>query len=302
MLRLTGFFVAGAVRHCASRVAGLRWRAAPRYALAIGLAVGWPLHDALADLMLNPTRIVFDRNVRSAQLDLINNGAETATYRVVIVNRRMNDIGEFTDVDVPGPGELFSEPMLRYSPRQVTLTPGAGQTIRILLRKPPDLPAGEYRSHLLFQRVAEGKDRPAEAAAGEAQGGELSIKLTALVSVSVPVIVRSGETTATAALDALAIKKSESGEPLLALELRRSGNRSLYGDLIVTFEPRGAAPLPVGRINGVAVYVPNDVRRANFTLRPPAGLELARGVLRVVYRERAQDGGKVLAEKTLSLP
>jgi hypothetical protein len=252
--------------------------------------------------MLNPTRIVFDRNVRSAQLDLINNGSETATYRILVVNRRMNDVGEFTDVDSPQSGELFAEPMLRYSPRQVTLAPGAGQTVRVLLRKPPDLAVGEYRSHLLFQRVAEGQDKAVEAAAGEGQSNELSIKLTALVSVSVPVIVRHGETAATADVDELAVKKAASGEQLLALELRRSGNRSVYGDLIVTFAPRSGAEVAVGRINGVAVYVPNRLRRATFTLKPPAGVDLARGTLRVVYRERAQDGGKVMAERTLQLP
>lgn len=43
--------------------------------LLFALLVFLPLRPALADLMVAPTRIVFDKNQRTAQLDLINNGA-----------------------------------------------------------------------------------------------------------------------------------------------------------------------------------------------------------------------------------
>jgi P pilus assembly chaperone PapD len=271
-----------------------------RYMLLICVCAFWPVHDALADLMLHPTRVVFERNVRAAQIDLINKGTETATYRISLINRRMDDLGRFSAVDVPQPDEAFADSMVRYSPRQVTLAPGAAQTVRILLRKPPELAAGEYRSHLLFQRVAE--DPRGDSKGGEAQSDGVEIKLRALVSVSIPVIVRHGQTTATAEVGELAVKKGPSGEPILAVELRRSGNRSLYGDVIVTFTPQGGAEVAVGRGNGVAVYTPNALRRAQLVLQPSPGTELARGTLRVSYRERPQDGGKLLAERTLQLP
>ena len=49
---------------------------------------------ALADLMLYPTRIVFEKNQRTTQVDLVNNGTEAATYRITLVNRRMSESGE----------------------------------------------------------------------------------------------------------------------------------------------------------------------------------------------------------------
>ncbi|HYH41224.1 MAG TPA: molecular chaperone, partial [Burkholderiales bacterium] len=191
--------------------------------------------------------------------------------------------------------------LLRFSPRQVTLSPGVAQTVRVLLRKPENLPPGEYRSHLLFQRVAEGQDQPAEPAR-ESSSTDIEIRLKAMISVSVPVIVRHGETSATAELDKLTLTKASSGEPLLDLDLLRNGNRSLYGDIIVTFAPAGGAQVGVARVNGVAVYNPNPLRHARLPLKPPPGVQLARGVLRVVYRERSEEGGKVLAERTLQLP
>lgn len=118
-------------------------------------AIVLPMQQARADLMINPTRIVFDKNRRAAQIDLINDGATSATYRLVLVNRRMTETGEFNAIDSAGPGEQFAEPMLVYSPRQITLAPGAQQLVRLALRKPEELAAGEYRSHLFFEKVAE---------------------------------------------------------------------------------------------------------------------------------------------------
>ncbi|BDT60934.1 hypothetical protein MasN3_44280 [Massilia varians] len=76
------------------------------------LALSWP---AQADLMLHPTRIVFDKNQRAAQVELINNGTKPASYRISLVNRRMTDAGQFEAADTPGEGERFADGMLRYS-------------------------------------------------------------------------------------------------------------------------------------------------------------------------------------------
>src|SRR5689334_12319130 len=91
---------------------------------------------AHADLMLFPTRIVFEKNQRAAQLELINQGKTPETYRLSLVNRRMSETGEFAPADAPEPGERFADAMVRFSPRQVTIAPGSSQTVRMLLRKP----------------------------------------------------------------------------------------------------------------------------------------------------------------------
>lgn len=266
----------------------------------LGLLILLPLRPAWADLMLAPTRIVLENKQRAAQLDLINNGQETATYRISLVNRRMSETGEFAAIDSPGPGEQFADGLLRYSPRQVVLAPGVGQTVRILLRKPADLPAGEYRSHLQFERLA-----PAQGATSIAQpdGDEIAIRLTALIGATIPVIVRHGETAASVTLTDLEWLKPEAGQTAtLALVLQRSGNRSVYGDLGAVFTPQGGAAQEVGKASGVAVYAPNPLRRVRLALQPPPGLVLARGALRVTFRERPEAGGRLLAEATIELP
>lgn len=259
---------------------------------------------ALADLMLYPTRVVFEKNQRAAQMELINNGQERATYRIRLVNRRMSEAGEFSTADKPLPGEQFADELLRYSPRQVVLAPGAGQVVRLSLRKPADLPAGEYRSHLQFDRIPEtGVAGSLDAQGAKPAAGEVGVQLKALIGVSIPLIVRHGETAADVQLTGLELLKPVAGQPAtLALVLQRSGNRSVYGDLGAIFTPQGGEAQEVGKAGGVAVYTPNPLRRVRLALQPPPGLALARGTLRVTFRERPEAGGKLLAEAAMELP
>ena len=252
--------------------------------------------QARADLMLFPTRVVFDKNLRAAQVELINNGSEPATYRLSLVNRRMGESGEFHAVDTPAADELFAEPMLRFSPRQVTVQPGASQTVRLMLRKPAELPEGEYRSHLQFDRLpdaAGGASIESKAAAADGIG----VQLTALVGASMPVIVRHGATSGSVSLSHLEVTGKN-----LSMLFERSGNASVYGDLTVSFTPRGGREQQLGKMGGVAVYAPNKQRRASLPLQVPAGMALAGGTLQVSYRERPDAGGAVLAQASLALP
>ncbi len=268
----------------------------------VGLLILLPQRQALADLMLHPTRIVIEKNQRAAQLELTNNGAEAATYRISLVNRRMSETGEFSAIDSPGPGEQFADEMLRYSPRQITLAPGAGQVVRIMLRKPAGLAPGEYRSHLQFDKLPDAKGATSIETRG-AGDKEIGVVLTMLVGASIPVIVRNGETDASVRLSHLELQKPTGGEaPILSLQLHRSGSRSVYGDLTASFTPQGGSEQMVAKVGGVAVYTPNSLRRAKLALQPAAGVPLARGTLRVTYRERAEAGGNLLAEAAIVLP
>lgn len=255
------------------------------------------------ELLLYPVRVVFERNERSAQLELVNNLSHPATYRIRFVNRRMTETGEMIEVTQPGPGERFADGMLRYSPRQVILPPGATQTVRILLRKPAELAPGEYRSHLLFERVPDVPETPPAADRNAKRNEGIEIQLKPLVSVSIPVIVRHGETQAQVSVANLALQKAQAGAPaVLSFDLRRTGNRSVFGDLEAVFVSGSGKPYAVGGAKGVAVYVPNPLRRVRLVLAPPPGLVLTRGRLELVYRERSENGGAVMAGAALPVP
>lgn len=280
-----------------------------RFALPYGswLLLAWLMllaaPPASADLMLYPTRIVFEKNQRAAQLELVNNGQESATYRISLVNRRMSETGEFSAADSALPGEQFADALLRYSPRQVVLAPGVAQTVRISLRKPAELAEGEYRSHLQFDRLPEAKGASSIDAQGRPDGSDIGITLKALVGATIPVIVRHGETAASVTLTDLALLKPAPGQPaMLAALVQRSGNRSVYGDFTATFKPQGGAAQEVGKASGVAVYSPNAQRRIQLELKPAPGVALAHGTLQLTWHERLEAGGKLLAEAAIELP
>ena len=255
---------------------------------------------ARAELMLHPTRIVFEQNQRAAQIELINNGTRPASYRIALVNRRMTDAGQFEPADSPGPGERFADSMLRYSPRQITLQPGTAQTVRVMLRKPAELAEGEYRSHLLFDKLPEAEGETSIEQRGQNSG--IGVVVNALVGASVPVIVRHGKVDASVKLSGLAVQYDATRRPLLAMRFEREGGSSVYGDVSVSFTPRGGKTHTVGQVGGIAVYTPNRVRQAALPLQLPAGVSLAAGSLEVVFRERPEAGGRQLAQASIALP
>jgi P pilus assembly chaperone PapD len=253
------------------------------------------------DLLIAPTRVVFEGRVRTAEITLVNTGSSTAMYRIGFAHLRMNEEGGIQEIETSGaePGERFADELIRYSPRQVTLEPGVAQTVRMQLRKPEDLAPGEYRSHLLFRAVPTAAPDPK--AAGDATA--FSVQLTALYGVSIPVIVRHGDTAATATLSDLELVPPGGAEaaPVLRFRIGRSGNQSIYGDLTVTFAPAGGKARVVGLANGVAVYTPNPVRRAAIPLRVPPGTVLKNGRLHLAYTRQGK-GNETIAEADRLVP
>lgn len=257
------------------------------------------LAQGLGDLAVTPTRVVLEGRARSSQLTLINRGRSAATYRISFVQMRMDTGGQLAAITEALPGERFSDALIRYAPRQVTLEPNVAQTVRLLLRKPPDLAAAEYRSHLLFRAV------PATTAGSDIErldpeGREIGIQLSPIYGVSIPIIVRHGELDLDLSVTELALtRKSEEGDNVLDFRLNRGGERSFYGDVTALFVPRsGGAETVVGEIKGVAVYTPNVDRRVRMRLHPPEGMTLARGKLKVLLRE----GPEVIAQAAYTIP
>jgi P pilus assembly chaperone PapD len=262
------------------------------------LAPFLPVH---AELMLHPTRIVFDKNTRATQIELINNGSKPASYRISLVNRRMTEAGQFEAADTAQDGERFADEMLRFSPRQITLQPGTAQTVRVMLRKPAELAEGEYRSHLQFDKLPDVEGATSIESQG-AGGTQIGVVLNALVGASVPVIVRHGATDSRVKLAGLALGTDEARRAQLALQFEREGNGSVYGDVSVTFTPRNGMPQSLARVGGIAVYTPNRIRKTTLPLQVPDGLALTGGTLDVSYRDRPEAGGKLLAQASLNLP
>lgn len=268
------------------RRAGLRWLARPARARFVALLLSSLFLSASAPasgepgLLVTPTRLVFEGKTRSATLTLLNTGTEPATYRILFIQMEMMADGRIVEV-ARASGGAYADSLIRFSPRQVTLRPGAPQTVRLQMRKPAGLADGEYRSHLLF-RALPGANPIDSDDTGAQQA--VSIQLTPVYGLAVPVIVRQGEMQATVGIPILHLRAPLPGtESILRVYLSRSGNRSVFGNLTVTYTDPGGASWPAGRVNGVAVYVPGELRSMDIPLTIPAGLSRKGGRLTVAW-------------------
>lgn len=273
-------------------------------AVATALAPPALAQGGAGDLTVTPTRVVFEGRDRTADLTLVNRGTETGTFRISFVRLRMDANGQFEEIDTPRENERFSEDLIRYSPRQVVLAPGASQTVRLMLRKPAELAPGEYRSHLALHATP--PDDAGESIEDDGLGEkEIGIRLIPVYRITVPVIVRHGELGARAAIEDPAFHPAgDDTPPAIDFRLLREGERSLFGDLAVTFVPEdGGAPVVVGEVQGLAVYTPNDERRIRLPLAVPDGASLGAGRFEIAFEEPAEDGGAGLsAHAVLAMP
>lgn len=247
-----------------------------------------PAKAGIGDLLVAPTRIVLDGR-KGADIVLNNIGEEPAVYRVSVEFRRMNQDGSLSDVIQPTAADKQTADMIIYAPRRVTLAPREPQAIRIAARPPQGLPDGEYRVHLLFRAIPPANP-VVKAAANEAEKG-LRFQLTPVYGVTIPVIVRLGNLQATAAIANVHLEK-KGEDPVVALELSRSGTRSTFGDVRV-FKP--GVKDPIALMKAVAVYTEINSRSVAVPINPAYKGEVA-GPVTVQYVETFADGNHVIAE------
>lgn len=245
--------------------------------------------SANGDLLVAPTRIILD-GPRGAEVVLNNVGDAPATYRISLELKRMQADGSLDEIelDAATPAERAMLDMLVFSPRRVTLPPNQPQTIRIGVRPPAELPDGEYRAHMLFRAVPDAA--PVAAGPSEVATG-VSISLTPIYGVTIPIIVRQGQLSATAAISNPRLESDESGHRLL-FDLTRAGNASVYGEVIVS---RQGLAEPVLMARGIAIYPERDSRVVTLPLTPEQA-EALRGAVTVRYIEDRSRGGATLAE------
>jgi P pilus assembly chaperone PapD len=252
---------------------------------------------AQGDIMVTPHRLVFDGSKRSEILNIANTGQDTARYVVSLIQYRMTEDGSFELITEPDSGQRFADPFIRFFPRNVVLGPNEAQTVKVQLSKTSQLEEGEYRSHFYFRAVPDQVPLGEEDAAVDST---ITIKLQAIFGITIPVIIREGESTAEVDITEGHLEILD-GLPVLNLTFKRSGNMSVYGNIIVEHEGNDGIRTQVGLVRGMAVYTPNDVRRFRLQLSTDKGVDYTQGKLHVVYSVQSDTRDAVLAETEVTL-
>ena len=215
----------------------------------------------------------------------------------------MTEDGKFEEVSENEPG-MYSDDIVRFSPRQVTLQPGQSQTVRLMLRKKRDMQDGEYRSHMLFQSLPDPATSDINKLADNNSTG-LTVQLIPVVGITIPIIVRQGKLSSTISLSDFELKQANTvkAENTLSFKINREGNSSAYGDFRVYFTPKGGETVVVAQVNGLAVYTPLASRSVDIRLQTPSNLNLSNGELHITFLEPGKDEiTGLLAESRFTVP
>lgn len=260
-------------------------------AAAILFATAAPVFAA-GDLLVAPTRVVLD-GARGTEVILNNVGNEAATYRISLELRRMTATGSLEEVapEAANAKEAATLAMISYAPRRVVLAPNQPQAIRIGVRPPADLPDGEYRAHMLFRAIP-----PARPVTATDVGGGVSIALTPIYGITIPIIVRKGALRVSAQIADPHVETGKDGKAI-AFTLARSGDRSTYGRIRVT-QPGAAKPLIEAR--GIAAYAEIAARKVSLPVDAAIANKLV-GPVRIEYLEEQDAGGGLIAETSGNL-
>ncbi len=261
-------------------------------------------------LMVTPSRLEFKDKITSQEVKLINKSDETVTYRISLQHLRMNENGEYKEIAAEDTNvkEKFADDLLRFSPRKITLKPNEVQTIRIALKKSDTIENGEYRSHILFREEPSADFKQANNVEGAAKKDDkkISVVLKPLFGISIPVIVSKGDVKAISSIENLAVKTDpkDKSKKSLSVDLKRSGDASLFGNILVSFKQnKTGKEYDVGSLNAVSVFFPYEKRNASVNLELPKDVNLSDGVLNVKYVTRAEDSNakKILSQASLAI-
>ncbi len=238
------------------------------------------LSFAQGDLLITPTRVIFEGRKQSESIYLVNVGKEKASYSISFIQNYQTEEGGYIRAESTTKDEMFADQFLRFYPRTVSLEPGESQTIKLQFRRTPDMNDGEYRSHMYFRSEESyeplGKSKPDSVKT-------ISVKLTPIYGISIPVIIRSGELIVSATLSDFEMQTNQEAAPMLKLTINRVGNMSVIGDLSVEYVPEKGNAIEIGKLKNVAVYPEISKRFVSIKLIETTDVNFKKGKLRITY-------------------
>lgn len=255
---------------------------------------------AQGNLVIMPRRVVFeDAKQRTQELNIANNGTDTAKYLVSVIQYRMLESGNFELITLPDSGQYFADKNFRFFPRSVVLGPNEAQTIKIQVINTAELKPGEYRSHLYFRAVA--KENPIGEKLDKNPAKTISVSLVPTFGIAIPVIIRVGISPAVVSILKSEFTLNSENPPILNLTFSRRGNTSVYGDIKVNHISEQGKVTPAGLAKGFAIYTPVKIRHFAFNLDKSLGIDYRKGKLQILYTTSSDSKPVIITESSINL-
>lgn len=242
-----------------------------RFALLIIISTSFSSYA----IKLSAYRIFLEPEKRVESFVIYNPEAEAQECSLKIIHNNFDEFGNMTlhrEEELP---ENSAKKWFRYSPRTFTLSGARSQTVRFSLRRKAKTTPAEYRSYLNIDCAAL-PDKE-----------ERAVSLQPKLIVNIPIIVRTGALSAQANIDGVTFDNNQ-----LNFNLKRKGERSIYGDLTVV--NRKTNELIVNR-PGIYLYPETHTQAFSFDMK-----EKDTNNLLIRYKENSQFGGDILIEKQVN--
>lgn len=252
-----------------------------------------------ASLLITPLQVVMEGRERSTNIVLVNTSQHDVTYRMQWEQLiQVQDKGGYiVDTDTE---TTHLQDIAVFTPRQITLKPREKQTIRVAVRRPADLPVGEYKSHLKFKIIDDGKgELDFQSAAPDKT--ETRVGARVLASYSIPIVYRTGERDVNISImDPSFVINPKTGKMMIELPVERSGTHGVIGLVEAYHKPNGGAEELISTLGNSSLYT--EITRRLFRLVTNLS-GLAPGQMRIVFKTAEGDTAEqeVIAERVIPI-
>ncbi len=232
-------------------------------------------------LLVSPKRVLFVDRYRSTQIQVGNITDFSMAYEVSIVTMRRGPDGRLYEPELESEEEQSVRKMIRFSPRRAVIQPKTRQIVKLMLRKPQDLPTGEYQTRLKISPLKGKSAVPASTA----KPGKTKFNMDIFVSVTFPIIIQHGDLHAQVTPQWLSLHSAQEVPSGLKAEVKldRTGDCSAFGNVVLYHAPLGekGKGKEIGRAQEIAVYLQEDSKEITIPLKNTNQKELASGTIRV---------------------
>lgn len=260
----------------------------PKRPIAAALAALFGLSGAAsAEIVVSPLRQVVTRQAPVATYEISNVSDRIIEGRVDWVDLSAVESG-YAPASAAARAGLSAAPFFVVSPARFRLEPGKRTKVTVRLKNGAAVPAGERRSHLLFETT------PVRTPLRRTGGG---LEVDVGLGVSTPVILRGGLAAPSVSFAETKLVRDAEGFLELETVLARSGKYSAFGRLVAVMKSNGSTRT-IAEIENVALHF--DAARRKLTL-PLEETTLPPGFLTLRYEGAAEFDGRIFAEKTFEI-
>ena len=264
------------------------------FVASMGLILALLSSNVSANLLIYPVRVSFDDTERDTEVTLTNTSSQINTYRLEWQEKSAMEEGGYKNLTEDEAENMpVASTMVRFSPREVTLKPNERQVIKLRLRRPRDLPEGEYRSHLLFKAIPP--------AVGKEDEKATQTQINIVMSFAIPATVQQGKYDAQVSLQSAKIEYSKKNKSRkVTLRLNRQGIHSASGDISAFWTPRGGSEILLAKSADYSLWT--ELTEANVTLvSTDADFIPTDGRLRILYEGGRDFKGNTYIDKSIMI-